>query len=224
MSRTSVPRPPWRRRRSWAWVRLTRPIALVAATATVVGFAFIAEAGSPNWHETLRIGIAMAALVAAAAVYNGRSGLPPRPAGAPLASRRIGPGRDGGSPAAGGRLGTRGVGRRGLAGLALLLALRRGPPSPRSSIPLRSSAPPSPGSPSRSPSCSSRSGSTTRWAASTTCSGGRSRLAGPAVSPSISPTSCPTTSGTTSTAGGTCFTWLPSPPPSRSPGRPSPHS
>ena len=70
MSRTSAPRPPWRRRRSWAWVRLTRPIALVAATATVVGFAFIAEAGSPNWHETLRIGIAMAALVAAAAVYN----------------------------------------------------------------------------------------------------------------------------------------------------------
>ena len=70
MLRTSEPRIPWRRRQGGAWLRLVRPVAVIAATATVIGFAFIAEAGTPNWHATLRIGVALAALMAASAVYN----------------------------------------------------------------------------------------------------------------------------------------------------------
>jgi len=70
MSGPFEPRIPWRRRRRWAWLRLIRPLALVTTAATAVGFAFIAEAGTPEWHEAVRIGVAMAALIAAAAIYN----------------------------------------------------------------------------------------------------------------------------------------------------------
>lgn len=70
MSSGSPRRLPLRRQPGWAWLRLLRPIALTVATATAVGFAFILEDGSPTWHEALRIGIVMAAVLAFASVMN----------------------------------------------------------------------------------------------------------------------------------------------------------
>ena len=64
------PRLPLRRRRSWAWLRLLRPLAAAAGAATAVAFAFILEDGSPVWHEALRVGLLTAAVLACAAVLN----------------------------------------------------------------------------------------------------------------------------------------------------------
>ena len=70
MSTGPPPRVPRRRLRRWAWIRLLRPLALTSGVAIVVAFAFIATGGSPSWHVTLRLGLALAALLAAAAAYN----------------------------------------------------------------------------------------------------------------------------------------------------------
>ena len=61
---------PLRRRAAWAWVRLLRPVAALAAAAVVVGFAFILEEGTPVWHEVLRVGLSMFAVIAAASAMN----------------------------------------------------------------------------------------------------------------------------------------------------------
>ena len=61
---------PLRRRAAWAWFRLLRPIAALSAAAVVVGFAFILEEGAPVWHEALRIGLSMFAVIAAASAMN----------------------------------------------------------------------------------------------------------------------------------------------------------
>jgi len=70
MSSGSPRRLPLRRQPGWAWLRVLRPIALTVATATAVGFAFILEEGSPTWHEALRIGIVMGAVLAFASLMN----------------------------------------------------------------------------------------------------------------------------------------------------------
>lgn len=61
---------PFRRRRGWAWVRLLRPVATLTGTATAVAFAFILEDGTPTWHEALRVGVVMAAVLGSAATLN----------------------------------------------------------------------------------------------------------------------------------------------------------
>ncbi len=76
MAATPEPRSPLRRRPAWAWLRLVRPLALAAGVATAVGFAFIAAGGEPNWHQTLRIGLAFAALLASAAALNDAADAP----------------------------------------------------------------------------------------------------------------------------------------------------
>ena len=61
---------PLRRRRGWAWLRLIRPWATGAGAATAVAFAFVLEDGTPVWHEALRLGLVMFALLAAASAMN----------------------------------------------------------------------------------------------------------------------------------------------------------
>lgn len=70
MSTAPQRRIPLRRRRGWAWFRLLRPIATLTGTATAVAFAFVLEDGTPVWHEALRIGVVMAAVLASASALN----------------------------------------------------------------------------------------------------------------------------------------------------------
>jgi 4-hydroxybenzoate polyprenyltransferase len=70
MSSGSPPRLPLRRQPGWAWLRILRPIALTIAIATAVGFAFVLENGTPIWHEVLRVGLVMGAILAFASVMN----------------------------------------------------------------------------------------------------------------------------------------------------------
>ena len=70
MSQGPPPRIPRRRRRHWAWIRLLRPLALTTGIAIVLAFAFIATWGSPSWHVALRLALALAAVLAAAAAFN----------------------------------------------------------------------------------------------------------------------------------------------------------
>ena len=60
---------PLRRRPVWAWLRLLRPLALLAGSATAVGFAWTLD-GSPVWHEVVRVALVMASTLAAAAIFN----------------------------------------------------------------------------------------------------------------------------------------------------------
>lgn len=60
---------PLRRRRASGWLRLLRPLALLAGTATAVGFAWTLD-GSPAWHEVVRVALVMASTLAAASIFN----------------------------------------------------------------------------------------------------------------------------------------------------------
>ena len=70
MRAAPTPRVPLYRRRPWAFLRLLRPRAALAGAGMAVGFAFIAADGAPGWHETLRLALAVAAVLAASAAYN----------------------------------------------------------------------------------------------------------------------------------------------------------
>ena len=64
--RVRVPR---RRSSAWAWLRLLRPLALLAGTTTAVGVAWTLD-GSPPWHEVVRVALVMASTLVAASIFN----------------------------------------------------------------------------------------------------------------------------------------------------------
>ena len=76
MARPPQPRLPLRRRRGWAYLRLLRPVALLAGVAVVVTLAFIVTRGDPAWHEVLRLALVTAAVLAAASILNDLTDLP----------------------------------------------------------------------------------------------------------------------------------------------------
>ena len=70
MTHPPQPRLPLRRRRGWAHLRLLRPLALLSGVGVVVVLAFIVARGDPVWHETVRLALVIAAVLAAASILN----------------------------------------------------------------------------------------------------------------------------------------------------------